>query len=755
MKNILIIIFLFITNLTFGQQVTAPDVKTFLPSTLNQDGSGFVLNGFTSTTTLLASISLINPPSGTTFNLTTTTGLVAASGFTLSGNKTRLVVTGTMSNINNALSSLKVNTGATKGNVQISVASTINPTGYYYNGVNGHFYKPVTTGASYTSARAASLLTTFKGQNGYLLTLTSADEDNFIQSNVPQTNIWFAATDEVTDGRWVIDAGPEKGTVMKTVNGQLYGNIPGVYNNWAGGEPNGSNHSEDYAVTKWNGNQWNDLSNNWNNPYVIEYGTWSNPDDQTFTEFYSNSVVHSNGDVLRVAFNLNFNGGIDETKFNARMNTKINNVWTQSQSAAKPLNGLGKVDMTSDFDTTRVSNSTNKMSTTAGQTEWGVLYVNYNGGSRLLVDMRKFGSTSPSSISNIQLFDLYNGPVTFISNDVTWAQYFIPEDINSKILTSTFSSNIRNGGSFYGLQIEPTFSVATSYKEQGIVLQYIESANALLDQIVTVSDVYSAFKELSNGGIFGNQSGNEFTSGIQFMNADVNSDNQFDEEDAFRLLQHLTGQRSLLEANQLVYMIKLFNKSTYDLISKTNWKSQNNSTTILYPFTIGATLLNSYDVSVAWKGDVNLSHSTAPILSSTTPTNQSMGLRTMSTATNDVEAEIMTEIIEGKIIATIKVNPNTHELVGTQFKVNYDKTILKFEKVEFITKYNPTNYGANKGDYINVGSLITGDGILDNTTEYKITFTPLSIIESILGLISFSSTDAVGKNGSQIKVKLL
>ncbi len=36
---------------------------------------------------------------------------------------------------------------------------------------------------------------------------------------------------EVIDGRWVIDAGPEKGTLMKTQNGQTNGNIQGVYNN--------------------------------------------------------------------------------------------------------------------------------------------------------------------------------------------------------------------------------------------------------------------------------------------------------------------------------------------------------------------------------------------------------------------------------------------------------------------------------------------------------------------------------------------
>ena len=206
MKQIVTIFLLsLISFLGFGQSVSAPASKSFLQSTSAQDASGFVLSGFSATSTLLTSISLVNPPSGTTFVLNTTTGLTAASGFTLSGNKTRLVVTGTMASINTALASLKINTGSVKGNVVLSVAATINPTGFYYNGVNGHFYKPVTTGTTYTGARAASLLTTFKGQTGYLVTITSADENAFIFTNVPQANIWFAATDEVVDGRWVIE----------------------------------------------------------------------------------------------------------------------------------------------------------------------------------------------------------------------------------------------------------------------------------------------------------------------------------------------------------------------------------------------------------------------------------------------------------------------------------------------------------------------------------------------------------------------
>jgi hypothetical protein len=260
MKKLLIVLFLFISFLGFGQSVSAPDPKSFTVNTTGQDASGFELTGFNSTATLLASVSLVSPPAGTTFYLNTYTGLTAASGFNMIGNKTKLVFTGTMANINTALASLKINTGSISGDIVISVAATINPTGFFYNGTNGHFYRPISTGTSYTGARAAALNTTFKGQTGYLVTITSADEDAFVFNNVPQTNIWFALTDEETEGQWKIDAGPEKGTLIKTSNGQTAGNIQGQYNNWAPGEPNNSGN-EDYAVTKWNGSQWNDLPN--------------------------------------------------------------------------------------------------------------------------------------------------------------------------------------------------------------------------------------------------------------------------------------------------------------------------------------------------------------------------------------------------------------------------------------------------------------------------------------------------------------
>ena len=274
-----------------AQSVISPTATSYPQSTTNQVVSGFSVNGFNATSTLLITIGLVNPPSGTTLRLNTTAGVTASTGYSLASNFTRISFTGTMANVNNVLSSLRLNTGSVPGNVYIAVTATVNPAGYFYLPTNGHFYRPISTGAFYTSAKSAAAATNFKGQQGYLVTITSADEDAFIFNNVPQSQIWFALSDAAQEGFWRIDAGPENGTLIKTQNGQFAGNIAGQYNNWAGGEPNNSG-GEHYAVTKWNGSQWNDLPNNFSCPYVIEYGTWTDPANQTFTDFFTGFVTH-------------------------------------------------------------------------------------------------------------------------------------------------------------------------------------------------------------------------------------------------------------------------------------------------------------------------------------------------------------------------------------------------------------------------------------------------------------------------------
>jgi len=288
----LLLIILLFPFIVIGQSITAPPGRTYQVSTANQDASGFVISGFT-TETLLASVGFVNPPSGTTFSITTTTGLTRATGYTSWTNITRISFTGTQTNINNALASLKVNTGATLGNVQISISTTVNPTGYYYNAINGHFYLPVSSGQYYTTAKSLAAQQTFKGQTGYLVTVTSSNEESFVISNVPQSNIWIALSDAAQEGYWRIDAGPENGTLIKTQNGQTAGNISGQYNNWCVGEPNNAG-GEHYAVTKWGGGScWNDLPNSFSCAYIVEFGTWANPADATFTGFYTANTTNT------------------------------------------------------------------------------------------------------------------------------------------------------------------------------------------------------------------------------------------------------------------------------------------------------------------------------------------------------------------------------------------------------------------------------------------------------------------------------
>lgn len=104
--------------------------------------------------------------------------------------------------------------------------------------------------------------------------------------------------------------------------------------------------------------------------------------------------------------------------------------------------------------------------TIAGQTEWSVVTVNAysTGTSRVLVDVREFNGTNilPENIKSLQLFDLYSGPVEFVSKDASWATYKVPSSFTS-LSTSTFAPYIRNmGNGDYGLKAEFEFNTNPS-----------------------------------------------------------------------------------------------------------------------------------------------------------------------------------------------------------------------------------------------------------------------------------------------------
>jgi hypothetical protein len=102
----------------------------------------------------------------------------------------------------------------------------------------------------------------------------------------------------------------------------------------------------------------------------------------------------------------------------------------------------------------------------AGQVEWCVVNVNGygTGQARVYIDLREFTGTNvlPEDIKSLQLFDLYSGPVEFVSKDAAWAFYRVPSTF-STISTSTFAPYIRTmGNNDFGIKAEFSFITSPS-----------------------------------------------------------------------------------------------------------------------------------------------------------------------------------------------------------------------------------------------------------------------------------------------------
>lgn len=132
-------------------------------------------------------------------------------------------------------------------------------TGHYYI-----FYESLNI--RWNRARNAAAQSTFYGLEGYLATLTSAEEATFAGEQVTGTG-WIGATDNAVEGEWRWATGPEAGTLFWQGN-QNGTTVDGNFAFWNNGEPNdypdaNIDGQENFAhITAQNigvENSWNDL----------------------------------------------------------------------------------------------------------------------------------------------------------------------------------------------------------------------------------------------------------------------------------------------------------------------------------------------------------------------------------------------------------------------------------------------------------------------------------------------------------------
>ena len=102
-----------------------------------------------------------------------------------------------------------------------------------FNSVNRHYYQLVEIypGLNWSEAKAAAEALEYNRRPGYLATITTEQEQDFVVSNFPKlrpNHVWLGASDEANEGWFSWITGESDG----------YGiGRGGMYANWDSGEP--------------------------------------------------------------------------------------------------------------------------------------------------------------------------------------------------------------------------------------------------------------------------------------------------------------------------------------------------------------------------------------------------------------------------------------------------------------------------------------------------------------------------------------
>lgn len=187
---------------------------------------------------------------------------------------------------------------------------------------NGHYYKVIQDDAI-TNWDAA--LQYCNAQNGYLATISSQEENDFLYSYIKQAgyeSAYFGLSDAAYEGTWT------------WANGESV-----TYTNWHENEPNGESSNEDYALFyyKYSDGTWNDgdfgnRTVNGGTAFICEWGDYeSAPADESVYAIYRDAAEKTTASGnwqehlnMTASMNLASEGGKEKAKANVTMEANAN-----------------------------------------------------------------------------------------------------------------------------------------------------------------------------------------------------------------------------------------------------------------------------------------------------------------------------------------------------------------------------------------------------------------------------------------------
>ncbi len=178
---------------------------------------------------------------------------------------------------------------------------------------NGHWYKVIQDDLvnDWNSA-----LQYCANLNGYLATITSQEENNFLYSYISQegySSAYFGLSDSINEGTWIWCNGEQSS-----------------YTNWHNNEPNGENSNEDYALFyyKYSDGTWNDgdfgnQTANSGTAFICEWGEYEIAPQIEITE-----PVRTTSDERDIVLVLDVSGSMSGTPMEETKKASVNFVDT-------------------------------------------------------------------------------------------------------------------------------------------------------------------------------------------------------------------------------------------------------------------------------------------------------------------------------------------------------------------------------------------------------------------------------------------